>query len=230
MCVDLTVGEVHPPGGHHSVTGLLSPLLLAVAAVLLAIIIVCTHIKEAYLARAKRRLEAKRSKSGGGGELDSQTRGDNTKDALGGGGSELASEAAVKSAMKKSATQQRFDEIMRDPDEEDTSRWQTAAKMTQIVANKSTPYDLNKQAEFVFDNEALERDYDDLSYPRRIENQYNSGMDQEQDPRDQHHRYNNHHHQGNRHAHFSHRPSHEVRTLESLSHLLNDKPWTSRRN
>lgn len=63
MCVDLTVGEVHPPGGHHSVTGLLSPLLLAVAAVLLAIIIIITYIKEAVRERRKKKKAARKART-----------------------------------------------------------------------------------------------------------------------------------------------------------------------
>jgi len=38
MCLDVTIGESHTPGGHHSSTGYLTPLLVVVAAVLLAII------------------------------------------------------------------------------------------------------------------------------------------------------------------------------------------------
>ena len=38
MCLDVTIGESHTPGGHHSSTGYLTPLLVVVAAVLLSII------------------------------------------------------------------------------------------------------------------------------------------------------------------------------------------------
>ena len=38
MCIDVTIGESHTPGGHHSSTGYLTPLLVVVAVVLLLII------------------------------------------------------------------------------------------------------------------------------------------------------------------------------------------------
>lgn len=61
MCIDVSAGEPVPIGGHHSTTGLLSPLLLAVAAILLFIIAVGTRIKESYLERAKKgKLRTKR--------------------------------------------------------------------------------------------------------------------------------------------------------------------------
>ena len=40
MCIDITIGPAHAPGGHHTKTGLLTPLLVVVAAVLLFIIAV----------------------------------------------------------------------------------------------------------------------------------------------------------------------------------------------
>jgi hypothetical protein len=46
MCVDFTIGETHPIGGSHNSTGLLAPLLLAVAAVILVFIAVVTYFKE----------------------------------------------------------------------------------------------------------------------------------------------------------------------------------------
>ena len=58
MCVDFTIGETHPIGGSHSSTGLLAPLLLAVAAVILVFIAVVTYFKEKKLIqRITRRAE-----------------------------------------------------------------------------------------------------------------------------------------------------------------------------
>ena len=53
MCVDILFGEPYPIGGHHSSTGLLSPLLLAVAAVLLIIITIGYYSKQYYSERFK---------------------------------------------------------------------------------------------------------------------------------------------------------------------------------
>ena len=44
MCIDVTIGESHTPGGHHSTTGYLTPLLVVVAAVLLGIIAIGDYI------------------------------------------------------------------------------------------------------------------------------------------------------------------------------------------
>lgn len=49
MCVDFTIGDSHPVGGSHSSTGLLAPLLLAVAAVILVFIAVVTYLKKKKL-------------------------------------------------------------------------------------------------------------------------------------------------------------------------------------
>lgn len=60
MCIDVLVGEAHPIGGHHSSTGLLSPLLFAVATVLLIIITVGYYAKRSYLNHVKEQQEAKK--------------------------------------------------------------------------------------------------------------------------------------------------------------------------
>ena len=57
MCIDVVVGDAHPIGGHHSSTGLLSPLLFAVAAVLLAIITIGNFIKRSYLNHLKQKYQ-----------------------------------------------------------------------------------------------------------------------------------------------------------------------------
>lgn len=54
MCMDIVEGEPAHIGGHHSTTGLLSPLLLAVAAVLLLIIIIGQNIKDIHLEKVKK--------------------------------------------------------------------------------------------------------------------------------------------------------------------------------
>ena len=46
MCVDFTIGDSHPVGGSHSSTGLLAPLLLAVAAVILIFIALVNYFKK----------------------------------------------------------------------------------------------------------------------------------------------------------------------------------------
>ncbi|CAF0706140.1 unnamed protein product [Brachionus calyciflorus] len=62
MCIDVTAGEAPHIGGHHSTTGLLSPLLVAVAAVLLIFIVIGQNIKDLYNERHKL-YESKRKQS-----------------------------------------------------------------------------------------------------------------------------------------------------------------------
>lgn len=61
MCIDLTVGEAPHIGGHRSATGLLSPLLVAVAAVLLVCIAIGQNLKDLYNQKKKNRHEKKNS-------------------------------------------------------------------------------------------------------------------------------------------------------------------------
>lgn len=49
MCLDLVVGEKPPIGVHHSSTGLLGPLLLAVAAVFLCYICIMYYVERRHL-------------------------------------------------------------------------------------------------------------------------------------------------------------------------------------
>lgn len=57
MCIDVTAGEAPHIGGHRSATGLLSPLLVAVAAVLLACIALAQNLKDIYNQRKKKSSE-----------------------------------------------------------------------------------------------------------------------------------------------------------------------------
>ncbi|RNA44231.1 hypothetical protein BpHYR1_047760 [Brachionus plicatilis] len=71
MCIDVTAGETPHIGGHRSATGLLSPLLVAVAAVLLACIVIGQNLKDLYNQRKKKlqatidspKLDLKKSKT-----------------------------------------------------------------------------------------------------------------------------------------------------------------------
>jgi hypothetical protein len=67
MCVDFTIGDSHPIGGPHNSTGLLAPLLFAVAAILLVFITVVNYFKrkkwvENLAKRAQRLLLMKRNR------------------------------------------------------------------------------------------------------------------------------------------------------------------------
>ena len=85
MCMDLTIGPSHPIGGHHSSTGLLSPLLVAVAAVLLFIIAVGNSIMRC-LHKRKQKKEKEAEKEGEG-----------------------------HGKLSKSPTEKRFDSVFNDP-------------------------------------------------------------------------------------------------------------------
>lgn len=188
MCVDLNVGEPYPIGGHHSSTGLLSPLLLGVAAVLLLIICVCHYIKDAYAEKRKKRKAKKRTQT-----QDDMVSADDDKikkisDGQG-------------HTMNKSKTHQKFDEIMKET--ESTPKWQTAIKMTEIVENQSRPYDLDK-IKYYYENDGLQMEYDD-----------DYAYDYEEDETPIHHRQNEINH-GN------------ITSLDTLGHLLDDKPWRPR--
>lgn len=172
MCIDVNIGEPYPIGGHHSSTGLLSPLLLACAAILLLIIIAGNYIKDAFMARRKRAEEIKKIK-----ELRERR---------------LSGIKASFEALDKEAAHERFDNYLKTPDE---PRWQAAAKMTQIVDNSSS-VDLTKPR-YYYENNCLVNDYDYES---------DSGI-----------------------RFLDQRPSQvNLSSLDTLGHLLNDKPWLSR--
>lgn len=204
MCIDLVVGELHPVGGHHSSTGLLSPLLLAVAAVLLAIIIICHYVKDAFAERRKRRKDQKQQ----------QQRKKSLQEGLSGVGGAGLAEKEEAATIKKSLTEQRFEEIIKKPEEPE---WQTAAKKTQIVANDSVAYDLGAQrrASYYYENEALERDFDHDYDANQYRNEHIYNPNQQ---------YLHHYH--NQPYHHQHRKS--LNSWETVNHLLQDKPWLSK--
>jgi hypothetical protein len=200
MCIDLVVGEQHPIGAHHGSTGLLSPLLMAVAAVLLFIIAVGTKIKKAYLKRAKKS-SGHGGENGGGDEHGAQAkqreRGHSVS--LHGASDRRASK------MEKSQTEQRLDDVLRRDSE---PKWRAAANLCKIV-NSDSAYDQanyqNGGRRRTYDNRAYDYDYDyeedddDLLSESEFYDEANSET-----------------------------RSYQMTSIQSLSHVLDNKPWVTR--
>lgn len=132
--------------------------------------------------------------------------------------------------IRKSATEQKFEEIIREPDS--AHNWQTAARMTQIVDSDSTAYDLDKK---YYENAGLEKDFDyDFNTYRRLSQAYNERFpDADNDDYDEDDYYYEEQPPppSNRH-HRHHRPRHsrDINSWETLNHVLSDKPWSNKVN
>ena len=143
--------------------------------------------------------------------------------------------------IKKSATEKRFDEIIREPGS--VPGWQTAARMTQIVDSDSTAYDMDKK---YYENAGLEQDFDyDFNTYRRLSQAYNERFpdsdnnsdyddeyyqeeedEQQQQQRQQPVRSHAHH----RRYRPAPRHSRDINSWETLNHVLSDKPWSNKVN
>jgi hypothetical protein len=237
MCVDLTVGDSHPiGGGHHGSTGLLSPLLLAVAFVLLIIITIGTKIKKAYVKRFR--------KSGGeGGEkISDQGSG------VDGSSSHVAvlppvvlpmsgirgrAESIVSalrerrvSKIEKSETEQRLDFILNRDSE---PKWRAAANMCKIVNSNSAHDELALRASqrrlqmaarrpvaVVYENGAYEPYCDD-----DVEVEYD--IEEEDDEA-----YFDEEMLSDSEVYDDEDVNGQVTSVQSVSHVLDNKPWIVR--
>ena len=170
MCIDILVGEAHVPGGHHSTSGLLSPLLLAVAAVLLAYIIIGTKIKEKYKEHHEKKVVEEKVKR-----------------------MSICSEEQ-KASMEKAEQIEKLDTLLHRPSVVQ-AKWHAAAYRSQIVENQS--YDDFNTAYYTNPNIAA-IEYEKEAMRSRRESRVSSI--------------------GNR----------RLTSLETLSHLLDNKPWISR--
>jgi len=168
MCIDVTVGEAIQIGAHQSSTGLLSPLLLMVAAVMLIFIAVGHKIKKVYLKKHQAK-KVKKVRKISNGQTIEETR-------------------------AKSPTEQQFDTIF---DDHEIPKWQAGAYKCQIIDNK-TYSNLNKA---YTDDEGLEFDEYELNKLEEMLEQANDNSKSNKK---------------------------DLTSLQTLSHLLDDKPWKAR--
>jgi len=169
MCIDVVVGESHPIGGHHSTTGLLSPLLVAVAAVILLIITIGSYVKRAFLNHMKKVEEAEELREKYGEQYK-------------------ASKATEK-------IKQEFSSVLLN--KATFLKMQGASRICEIVENDSN-FNLKNESNSVLPKQQHEQ----------INYHVNKSLNLEHD------------------MNFSHNQT----SLNSLSHVLDDKPWTSRSN
>ena len=137
MCMDLTIGKSHPIGGHHSSTGLLSPLLVAVAAVLLFIIAVGNSIIRCLHKRNEKK-EKQREREDRNKEHDK---------------------------LSKSPTEKRFDSALNDPNF--IPKWQAAAFLCRLVENDSRIELNEINNLIYYANKAYQRDHDETDEKSR---------------------------------------------------------------
>lgn len=228
MCIDVTVGEEHPIGEHHGSTGLLSPLLLAVAFVLLIVIIVGTKIKKAYLKRAAKK-KLKKEKEEKEMAADANRRPTLTErrksiiDVVFRGG---------EAKLEKSPTEMYLEDALKRTSKEVAPKWLAAAKMCEIVNSNSSNDPISSQSRptgqrvyenRAYDNYCEDEDEDDQEedIDRYYEMQFSSSdLEEDQDgyiherrpvPRG---RYSS--------------DARALNSVQTLSHVLNDKPWTVR--
>jgi hypothetical protein len=224
MCMDLTVGESHPIGGHHSSTGLLSPLLLAVAFVLLFIITVGTKIKKSYLKRLKKK-KAENKKKRLSAAVSSETNEPKNDEKISHNPAANSVAERRPSKMAKSPTEQRLDYILnKDKEEEEDNRydpkWYAAAQKNKIVNSSSTYADFSQARDYskrriqrpniIYEN----RDYD------------NEGYDYEDDDDESDYEYYDDEN-GLEMRDFNDNEirQRKITSLQTLSHVLDNKPW-----
>ena len=198
MCVDVTVGESHPIGAHHGTTGLLTPLLMAVAFVLLVIIAIGTKVKKAYLKKVKYH----KNKAHGSEEPKAPSRKQSIVNAI------VSANERRMSKIEKSETEQRLENILkRDVD----PKWRAAAQMCTIV-NSNSAYDNrlhNRRPIVIYTNSGYDNDYD-FNNENEFDEEFPDLSDDEIDYDDRNEYDIN---------------GQNVRSLKSLSHVLDNKPW-----
>jgi hypothetical protein len=180
MCIDATIGEAHAIGGSHSSTGLLSPLLLAVAIVLLIFITIGYYIKRHYKAKQKIKKAIERRKS-----LHPTTK------------EEM--EASIK--FRNEEVQHKLASAL----ETKELPWQTAAFKWKIVQNDS-----NANLKAVADEASnrIMRGHDNVGYAYGLED-----IDDELEDM----------------YIAARRNTENITSLETLKHVLDNKPWVSRK-
>ena len=188
MCIDVTFGDAPAIGGHRSTTGLLSPLLLAVAAVLLAIIIVGTKIKEVWKEHVKQATKRKH-------EHEKQV-----LEAVAAVATEKDEKCRVEQELNK-AVDERLYSLLHRPSLVQAQLY-TVARPCQIVANESYDELASRRgsgsgSSFVEEDESYTAEIEpgrELAEFRRMQD-----------------------------AH-----SQQLSSLETLHHLLENKPWNIR--